>query len=497
MRLTASSFYGYYRPSPCELRVWLRERREPERDPGPYEVVLRRLGLRHEAEHLKKLGEVLDLGARPRRFYKLRTRLREYRTRRAIARGVRVIYQGRFRARTTLAGVDCEIVGEPDFLIRDGDGYLIRDSKLTRRLEGHPEIALQLGTYGWLYEQLTGKRPTGLQMHAGTGDLIPLDYDGGAAALAAFEDIVRFRTAPDEPYSPVGWSKCGACVFKERNWPRAVEARDAALVPGVDQQLARVLREEGIATVDELLERYDADGLAQLQRPRGTRLAVVGERAAASIMQLARAIATGDEITLALPALPAGPNFVMFDLEGLPPQLDDVEKVYLWGVQVFGTEPGEFLAATAGFGVEGDWQGWRSFLRLCGQLFDRYGDIPFVHWATYERTKLDLYIRRFGDPDGIAARVRNNLVDLLPITQASVALPLPSYSLKVVEKHVGFVRQLPDTGGDWAMARYIEATETHDEHVRSDVMKEILAYNAEDLEATWAVFEWLRAKAAA
>ena len=42
------------------------------------------------------------------------------------------------------------------------------------------------------------------------------------------------------------------------------------------------------------------------------------------------------------------------------------------------------------------------------------------------------------------------------------------------------------------MARYIEATETADERVRAAIMDEILAYNREDLEATWAVLGWLR-----
>ena len=42
------------------------------------------------------------------------------------------------------------------------------------------------------------------------------------------------------------------------------------------------------------------------------------------------------------------------------------------------------------------------------------------------------------------------------------------------------------------MARYIEATETDDEAERAAIMDEILAYNREDLEATWAVMEWLR-----
>jgi hypothetical protein len=52
----------------------------------------------------------------------------------------------------------------------------------------------------------------------------------------------------------------------------------------------------------------------------------------------------------------------MFDLEGLPPQLDELEKIYLWGMQVFGEELGEFRAATASFGPTADREGWEAFL---------------------------------------------------------------------------------------------------------------------------------------
>jgi predicted RecB family nuclease len=51
-----------------------------------------------------------------------------------------------------------------------------------------------------------------------------------------------------------------------------------------------------------------------------------------------------------------------------------------------------------------------------------------------------MYVDRFGDRDDVAARVRRNLVDLLPITQQALALPLPSYGLKVVDRYVGFSR---------------------------------------------------------
>ena len=119
-----------------------------------------------------------------------------------------------------------------------------------------------------------------------------------------------------------------------------------------------------------------------------------------------------------------------------------------------------------------------------------------MHWHHYERTHLDLYVQRYGDPDDIAARVRRNLLDLLPITREAIALPLPSYSLKVIEQHIGFARTQQEYGGDWAMARYIEACETQDAHLRQQTMDQILQYNQEDLAATWAVLQWLQGKVA-
>ena len=45
MRLIASDFIDYYRPSKCALRVFLKQKGEKEREPGIFEDVLRRLGL--------------------------------------------------------------------------------------------------------------------------------------------------------------------------------------------------------------------------------------------------------------------------------------------------------------------------------------------------------------------------------------------------------------------------------------------------------------------
>jgi hypothetical protein len=92
MRLIASDFITQQRPSPCELRVWLRHRGEPERDASVFEEVLHRLGKRHEREHLASLGEWPD-------FSRLAEDERIKKTLEAIAARASVLYQPAFLVR--------------------------------------------------------------------------------------------------------------------------------------------------------------------------------------------------------------------------------------------------------------------------------------------------------------------------------------------------------------------------------------------------------------
>ena len=485
MRLTASDFASCHRPTRCDLRVFLRHQREQEAEPGPYDIVLRRLGLRHERDHLATLGAFTTVSA---------TSLEEQvkKTADAIGEKVPVLYQPAFLVKERICGTDVEIVGVPDYLILDGDGYVIRDSKMARRIdeENHPEILLQVQLYGWLFERSCGTAPKGLQVHAGTGEIATIPYDGGATALRELERLLAIKQLTAEPYEPVGWTKCLGCGYTDRCWAQAEKNCDVALVYCVDQSLARTLHSQGIRTRKELLANFDAASLSELKRPYGNREQRVG-KTAERILKFADAMEKQQEIVLATPAIPAHSNYVMFDLEGMPPHLDELDKIYLWGAQVFGENPSEFKVALSGFGADGDREGWIGFLENAKQIFETYGDIPWVHWAPYEETYLRRYAARFGDPDGIASRVEGNLLDLLTVTKESVVLPLSSFSLKVVEDYVGFERKEAEYGGAWAMATFIEATETSDEGKRRELMDKILAYNREDLEATWAVFKWL------
>src|SRR5271168_767574 len=488
MRMTASDFVSYRRPTRCDLRVFLRHHREEEVAPGPYDEVLRRLGLRHEKNHLATLGAFADVGDAS-----LHEQVKK--TAHAIAKKVSILYQPAFLANAVLGGTDVEIVGVPDFLILDGDEYLIRDSKMARRIdeENHPEILLQVQLYGWLFEKSCGTAPKGLQVHSGTGEIVSIPYDGGASALHELERLVAIKQLTAEPYEPVGWSKCLGCGFTDRCWKQAENNSDVALVYCVDQSLARTLNNQGIRTRKELLAKFDVASLSEFKRPYGSREQRVG-KAAERILRFADAMEKKQETVLAVPAIPSHENYVMFDLEGMPPHLDELDKIYLWGTQVFGEKPSEFMVALSGFGADGDKEGWLNFLANAKQIFEGYGDIRFVHWAPYEQTYLRRYVERFGDAEGIATRVQANLLDLLTVTRDSVVLPLSSFSLKVVEDYVGYERKEAEYGGAWAMATFIEATETSDERKRKELMDKIVAYNKEDLEATWAVFQWLSSK---
>jgi predicted RecB family nuclease len=462
-----------------------------EAEPSPYAEMLKRLGQRHERGHLETFEVFEDLSS-----VNSPDELSE-RTKAAIEAALPVVYQGFLRCNVMIGGVDCEVSGRPDFLIRDELGYKIRDSKMSRRitLKDHPEIVLQMQTYAWLFDYVFKTPASKLEVHRGDGTIDPVDYAGPDPVINALREVVRIRQLREEPFAPVGFTKCADCGFHDYCWPRAEANKSVALVINVDKGLATTLHEMDVLTIDQLIDKFDAEALEELKRPKGSRLVRVGS-SASDILRNAKVLAAGQELLLGPPAIPAAENYVMFDLEGMPPHLDELQKVYLWGMQIFGENPSEYIYSTAGFGANGDRAGWEEFLVKAGGIFDVYGDIRFVHWASYEKTLIGEYKNRYGDDTGVADRVLASLLDLLAITEQSIVLPLPSYSLKVIEKYVKFRRTLPEANGAWSMAKYIEATETQDEATREQLMDAIRTYNREDLEATWAVLLWLRTKKA-
>lgn len=484
INLTPYHFTILHSPSLCIKRLYLGHKGYKAAPPGAFEQLLFELGKRHEKLHLSSFPSYEDLTGKP--FEK---------TLKEIEKETPVIYQGTLCYKTVINGQETEITGIPDFIIREEKGYVIRECKLALNVseKRHPEAFTQLQVYAWLFKKIMGKPPLRLEIFLGDGRIEMFDYKGEGFVHDRLYSLVKIVTLDSIPYSPVGWSKCAGCGYHGRCWKEAYKEHDVALVYGVDQNLVTALREKGMATIQEMIKHFDRESLSDFKRPWGEKEQKVGKKAGSILLQ-AEAMRDKKEIFLKKPELPHFPDHVMFDLEGLPPQFDELEKIYLWGMQVFGESPGPYQYALAGMGEEGDRKGWEDFLNVAGEIFNRFGDIPFVHWHSYEKAKINLYKERYGDRDGTADRVLKNLLDLLIITKESIVLPEPSYSLKVVEKYIGYKRTQEEFGGEWSIAKYIEAVETEDEEKRQALINEILKYNEEDLQATWAVFKWLSKK---
>ena len=494
-RLRATDALTHLGHTPCDRRVWIKANDAAEpKEPGDLQVALAGLGMEHEVRHAEEaFPDRLDLGD----VEPLEEQVRK--TVEAIEAGERVIYQGGLRALADFGHGEVEVVGLPDFIIPVEGGHVIQDAKLARSVDekGKPGIVRQLQIYGWLFEQVTGSPPVGLEVFSGKGEVVPVPIDHGAAKTELME-IDRLATLDAQPFEVVGWSKCQNCDFTEHCWPPAVDQDEPGTIPDVDVGLGKALHELGVTSYPEIPERFDENSLAELDRPWGKgKTQRVGPKRSALVLRNVEAHLRDEPIIFARPEIPEHENYVMFDLEGLPPDLDGPDTVYLWGMQAYpadGSPPEDPIFPLAGFGEEGDEQGWFDFLAGASGLMERCGeDVPFVHWASYERTKIKNYIEKFGDPDGVAARILEvNLLDLLPVTTKSVALPLPSYSLKQIEKYLGYERKLAGYKGDKSIARYMEAVDSNDESHRAEIIAELCQYNGEDLEATWVVLEWLR-----
>lgn len=490
MRFSTKNIHDFYKPSVCTARVYLVHQGIPKTESGAFDEVIKMLGERKEKAYLQKFPEAIDLADNSIEDRLLATRA-QIEAKAPCLYQPFLAYSDSFPMGDRL--VDIEFTGIPDFILFENGGYIIRDVKLASRIteKDHPEIILQLQYYGWLFEKQYGIRPVKLEVFSGANELVEIHALAEEQLFVELGTILHYQLMESQPYSPVGSSKCGDCGYNERCWEEAKDNNDPAILVGVDQGLALSLKNMEL-DVAGLLKAFNEQTLSEFKRESGGKAKKVGI-AAKKILLAAQAHLSGNDIWFDSPDLPQADNYVMFDLEGLPPYIDGVDKVYLWGMQVYGTRSTDYIYSLSDKGDDGDHQGWLEFLRLANEIMQAYPGIKFIHYADYERAKIQLYIKRFGDPDGIAEKVAQSLFDISNTAKKSVIFPLPNYKLKVVEKYVGFKRTQTEYGGDWSIAKYIEAVEMANENEKMACLKDVLIYNQEDLAATWAVFDWLRA----
>ncbi len=485
-RFRGSEFHILHQPNHCPTRVWLTANcPQLAADDSAFQDLLLRRGKAIEERHLEQLGPYQEPIYPPTDFAAGAESTLEL-----IRRGIPIIYQ------PVLISTD-GLLGIPDFLILDSatECYKVRDVKLAVNVKHHPEILLQMGLYQIAANHALGYTPD-IELVTGDGQVQPFQPADEQHVYQEINEIIDLRRLPEAPVEPVGWSKCEPCVFRNTCWDPAIESRDVATVPYVDQGASRRLLNLGITNYDHLFEMSE-ELLADLKRLRGKREQRIGATTARKIKMQVQALKNNRVIVDSPPPLPPGCRpgtrpVVMFDIENDVFDPDLGVKVYLWGcllAKSTGSPTPELIVA--GPGVEGDEQGWIDFLDYVGRVFGQFGDIPFVHYSSHERTWIRKYIERYGDPNNTAKRLIDNLWDMYDAISKHLFLPTSSYGLKSIEQLVGFKRSQEEFGGLWSIITYDQYINAPTQKEANLILQKILTYNTEDIMASLAIYEWL------
>jgi uncharacterized protein len=194
----------------------------------------------------------------------------------------------------------------------------------------------------------------------------------------------------------------------------------------------------------------------------------------------ARVLLDDKPVVLRKPEFPQVKNEIYFDIESDPTR--DID--YLLGVLVKNTENGKseykkFMAKDK----EDESTMWQKFLDFLVPL----EDFVIYHYAYYERQVFDRLTLRYGAPNTLVNKFKENTIDLHLKVVDSVILPLYFYTLKDVAQYLGYKWDDPEAGGAESVVWYNDWLDKKDDNV----LKKIIKYNEDDVRATLLVKEWL------
>jgi predicted RecB family nuclease len=143
-------------------------------------------------------------------------------------------------------------------------------------------------------------------------------------------------------------------------------------------------------------------------------------------------------------------------------------------------------------------QMWQELERIAAQAKTENKTLGIFHYSSHEKTWWRRYAKRFsGQPnvptlDHVEEFINLYFVDLLEYTR-KVAFPLTGYSIKLVAPFAGFHWSVEGAGGASSLLKYKEATTSNtDESARVSAQEWLIAYNRDDVKATYAAREFLR-----
>ncbi len=459
--ITGSHVYGY---QICDHAIYLDFHGDPATRMAPdgFLQLLFDRGIEHEKRMASPLGYPMPAYESPDWTGGYRSTLR------LMGEGAPGIYQAVLMQESHL--------GKPDLLRRTAGrsrfgewAYEVGDIKSSFRLKA--EQILQVTFYSYLLEQAQGVRPLEGFIILGDGTeerFLIKDYYW--VLLDVLDEINAIRRGVRETTYHIR-RDCDSCRWQNVCKPAAETKQDLSLVYGLNPSHKRLLQDEGIHNISELTR-------ATVTKPAKTR--GLRETTLSRLKQQAEVLHAGKPVVRRAPDLPTGDPLIAFDIESDPYSGTE----YLFGLLVQPSAGACTFNAFLATRPEDEETNFRRFLKYVSTL---PVDVPIYHYASYEPSHLEKLFLKYGGDTSLLLAIQNRLCDVLQAVRRTVILPLTSYSLKSVAKHLGFRWDDPEANAAASVVWYNRFLAEGD----STYLDRIRIYNRNDLEATLAVARWL------
>ena len=346
--------------------------------------------------------------------------------------------------------------------------YEVIDTKLARETKG--ATVLQLSLYADLVSAVQGRMPEHMYVVTPGSGFEPERY-----RTADFAAYYRRARAGLEHFLAQGSSQaatypepnvhCDLCAWRV---PCDRQRRDddhLCLVAGISKVQMNELRGQAVSTLAELAQMPLP---IQWKPERGSGASYERIREQARIQLEGRTSGKPVYETLAvfkdlgLSRLPApSPGDVFFDLEG-DPFIEDGGLEYLFG----------YSFDDAGMQYRGDWavsreeekRAFESFVDFAMARWEKYPDFHIYHYAPYEPGALKRLMGRYASREEEIDRMLHGqlFVDLYQIVRHAIRASVESYSIKELERFVGFDRTTQLADASRALAHIQTALELKD-----------------------------------
>ncbi len=451
--ITATHFYNYVK---CPRKVYLDFFGDAKKKLPHSEFMLSRF--RIGREHEKEVAENIEYVA-PEKTAKDEEKFRQ--TIQFMEQGASLIFQGVL--------IDKDLVGRPDILIRVpgksklGDHhYEAMDIKVA--VHSKKQYIMQIMFYSSLLQKVQEKMPenTYLILNNKSRKFHTCDYINQYS-----ETLIEIKNIASGCEAEVHiCSGCGECPWRDVCLEKAEKEKDLSLIYNLGRKSKELLIENNIDNFEKAAE-MDVDVLKNIKG--------LGEASLKRWKTQSKALIEKKTIKIGNFYFPKAKTEIFFDIEGEP----DLGIEYLFGLLIDGKYR-YFLAKTP----EQEEKAWKDFI----SFFREKEDFRIYHYAPYEKNAMKKLKHRYGCDEKTYRKITQNMIDLFSAVKKTAVLPLYSYSIKDIAKHLGFEWSEKDASGGQSTIWFTRWLAEKD----PKFIETIIQYNKDDVMATEKVRKWLQ-----